>query len=451
MSRTMLGILFLSALTFGSNHSTTADDWPRWMGSKGDGVWRESGIVESFPAEGPAILWRKEIAAGYAGPAVAGSRVYVMDRIKDSGLGREVENNLRQHGEIPGSERVVCLDAATGDEIWTHVYERSYKIAYPTGPRCTPLIDGDRVFTLGAMGDLLCLNAESGEVVWGKQLTEIYQTKPPAWGYAAHPLLVGDRLYVTVGGTDSAVVCFDKSNGEEIWRAANASDIGYAPLVRYEDQGQAQLIFWNGDGVESLNPETGESFWKVVFPETKAQAAATSIITPVIVGNRLLVSEYYAGSLLLEIQSDPPGVRELWRSITNDRKHEKSLNALMTTPFVEDGFVYGVTGDGVMRCLSFDDHSLQWSDPKPLGEEAADFATCFIVKNEDRFFLFNDQGELIIAKFSPQGYQEVSRAKILEPSGAARGRDVVWTYPAFAHGCMYVRNDKEMVCVELKQ
>jgi outer membrane protein assembly factor BamB len=374
-----------------------------------------------------------------------------MDRIKDSGKGREVENELRKHGEIPGGERIVCLDAATGNEIWSHPYDRSYKIAYPTGPRCTPFVDGEFVYTLGAMGDLICLKAADGSVVWQKQLMEAYHTKPPIWGYAAHPLIVGDRLYVTVGGKDSAVVCFHKLTGQEIWHAANASDIGYAPLVLYENAGRKQLIFWSGDGVESLEPETGKSYWSVVYPETKAQAAATSIITPSIVGNRLLVSEYYAGSLLLELQSDPPGFRELWRSIKDDPKHEKSLNSLMTTPFVDSGYVYGVTGDGEMRCLELETNKLQWSDHRALGEKAAEFATCFIIKNGDRFFLFNDQGELIIAKLSPAGYEEISRAKILEPTGAARGRAVVWTYPAFANGCMIVRNDKEIVCVNLNK
>jgi outer membrane protein assembly factor BamB len=437
----------LAATAIGSN--VPADDWPRWMGPKMDGIWRETGIVEWFPEAGPPIGWRHELGSGYAGPAVAGGRVFVMDRIKDSGKGREVENELRKHGEIPGSERVMCFDAATGAEIWSHVYERPYKIAYPTGPRCTPFVDGEFLYTLGAMGDLLCLKTLDGSVIWQKQLMEVYHTKPPIWGYAAHPLIVGDRLYATVGGDNTAVVCLDKSTGAEIWHAATVSDIGYAPLVMFEDQGRRQLILWSGDGVESINPEDGRSLWQVVYPETKAQAAATSIITPPIVGNRLLVSEYYSGSMLLEIQSDPPGVREIWRSAKDDPKHEKSLNALMTTPFVENGFVYGVTGEGEMRCVDWESHQPKWTDHRPLGEKAAEFATCFIVKNGERFFLFNDQGELIIARLSPDGYQEVSRAKILEPTGAARGRAVVWTCPAFAQGCMFIRNEQEVVCVDL--
>lgn len=443
--------IFSLLLSFVSFALFAADDWPRWMGPKMDGVWRETDLVESFPDGGPPVVWRQEVGGGYAGPSVADGRVYLMDRVKDSGKGVEVENDLRKHGLIPGGERVLCLDATDGKVVWEHSYDRPYKIAYPTGPRCTPIVDGDRVYTLGAMGDLICLQAVNGKVVWQQLLTEVYEAKPPVWGYAAHPLIVGDDLFVTVGGKDSAVVCLDKLTGQERWKTGNVSDIGYAPLVMYEDQGVAQLIFWSHDGVESLDPATGKQHWSVVYPETKQQAQATTIVTPQFVGNQLLVSEYFAGTLLLEVQSNPPGVKELYRSTNDDPKHEKSLNALMTTPFIENGYVYGVTGEGVMRCFELTTNELKWSEVKPLGEKAAEFATCFIIKNGDRFILFNDQGELILANLTPEGYHEISRAKILEPSGAARGRSIVWSYPAFSNGCVFARNDKEIVCVSLKK
>lgn len=442
--------LLVSLLSVVTIARLAADDWPRWMGPKMDGVWRESGLIESFPEGGPPVLWRHEVGGGYAGPAVAGGRVYLMDRVKDSGKGIEVENDLRKHGLIPGGERVLCLDAADGEVVWEYSYDRPYKIAYPTGPRCTPIVDGDKVYTLGAMGDLICLQADDGKVVWQQLLTDAYAAKPPVWGYAAHPLIVGDQLFVTVGGKDSAVICLDKRTGQERWKSGNVSDIGYAPLVMYENQNARQLIFWSHDGVESLDPETGKQHWFIVFPETKQQAQATTIMTPQIIGNQLLVSEYFAGSLLLELQDQPPGVREIWRSINDDPKHEKSVNALMTTSFVENGYVYGVTGEGVMRCNTLATNELMWSESKPIGEKPAEFATCFIVKNGDRFVLFNDQGELILTHLTPEGYHEISRAKILEPSGAARGRAIVWSYPAFANGCVYARNDKEIVCVSLK-
>ncbi len=125
-----------------------ADDWPRWMGPMMDGVWRETGMIDQFEESGPKISWRQEIGAGYSGPSVADGRLFVMDRIQDEGKGSEVENAIRQAGEIPGIERVLCIDTASGEILWSHQYDCPYKIAYPTGPRCTPTVDGDHVYCL---------------------------------------------------------------------------------------------------------------------------------------------------------------------------------------------------------------------------------------------------------------------------------------------------------------
>ena len=428
-----------------------ADDWPQWMGSRMDGVWRETGIIEKFPDGGPKVLWRMPIGAGYTGPSVAAGKLFVMDRTKDDEKGLGVENNIRKVGEIPGGERVQCLDVSSGKEIWSHQYDAPYKIAYPTGPRCTPTVDDDRVYTLGAMGHLICFKSESGEVVWEKKLTEVYGTRPPPWGYSSHPIVDGPRLIVPVGGEGSAVVCFDKLTGEEKWKALTSTDVAYAPLMFYEDKGERQLLVWHGDGVDSLNSESGEHYWNVIFPEKKAQAAATTIVTPRFVGNRYFISEYYSGSLLLEIGSRPPSVKEVYRTQKDDPKSEHSLNALMTTPVVKDGHVYGMTGDGELRCVKFDKNELVWSHKTLFGNKLFDFATVFIIENEGRYLMYTDGGELIIGNLSPAGYEEIDRVKILEPTGAARGRKIVWSHPAFSNGHMFARNDKEIICVDLKK
>ncbi len=433
-------------------YSARADDWPHWMGPRMDDVLREKGLIDKFPADGPKIEWRAKIGPGYTGPSVVGNRVFLMDRTKDDRAGDKVENDVRKFGMIPGGERVVCLDATDGHEIWSRDYDCPYKIAYPTGPRCTPSVVGDQVYTLGAMGDLRCWNVETGDLVWEKKLTEQYKTRPPVWGYASHPLIDGQHLIVPVGGEGSAVVCFDRMTGEEIWKALTSSDVAYAPLVMYQtDAAHRQLIFWHGDGVDSLNPETGEHYWHVVFPEKKMQAAATSIITPQIVGDQLLVSEYYKGTLLLEIGSNPPSVKEVYRTNREDPEHKHSINALMTTPVIRDGYVYGMTGDGDLRCVRLADNAMQWTLPTLLGKKAVEFGTLFIVENEGRYFIFDDAGELIIGKFSPTEFTEIDRAKVLEPTGAARGRKIVWSHPAFSNGKMFARNDNEIVCVNLKR
>ena len=452
-----LGTIFAAAilasmiLLLWASPAPAIDDWPQWMGPRMDGVWRESGVIDSFAESGPVFLWRQPIGAGYSGPSVVGKRLYVMDRTADKGQGGEVENGIKKAGQIAGGERILCLDTDTGKTVWEKTYDCPYNIAYPTGPRCTPLVEGDRVYTLGAMGHLKCMNTDDGEIVWERLLTKDYDTRPPAWGFASHPIVDGPRLIVPVGGKGSAVVAFDKQTGKEVWRSGTTSDIAYAPLVFYESEGERQLIFWHGDGVDSLNSRTGQPYWHVTWPEQKAQPQATTIITPRIVANQIFFSEFYKGSLLLEIGSNPPAVKEIYRSFSTDPRHRRSLNALMTTPVVRDGRLYGVTGTGEFRCIDWDTGEMIWNQKTWMGKKRVTFATVFIVENENRYFMFNDLGELMLVRLTPEGIEELDRAPILAPTGVARGQKVVWSHPAFSGGKMYARNDEEIVCVDLRK
>ncbi|MFK7769556.1 MAG: PQQ-binding-like beta-propeller repeat protein, partial [Mariniblastus sp.] len=179
----LTAIAFVSVCQFYIGTSM-ADDWPRWMGPTNDGVFHETGILDKFPENGPNVLWRQEIGAGYAGPAIAAGKVFVMDRTADAGKGAAIENDFKKAGKLAGGERVQCLDLKTGETVWEHTYNCPYEIAYPTGPRCTPTVDGEHVYVLGAMGDLKCMTTAKGEIVWEKSLTGEYKTKPPLWGYA---------------------------------------------------------------------------------------------------------------------------------------------------------------------------------------------------------------------------------------------------------------------------
>jgi outer membrane protein assembly factor BamB len=450
----MIRTVLLIALCL--NGPAVADDWPHWMGPYHDGSWREDGIVEQFHQKTAKIAWRVPIGAGYGGPAVAEDRIVVMDRVDDNHKGNAVENNLRQAGQLLGRERILCLSVADGSILWSHDYDCPYEIAYPTGPRYTPTIEGDRVYTLGAMGQLTCLRLNDGSVAWQKNLTTEFSTKPPIWGYASHPLVVGDQLLLPVGGEGSAVVAFDKNTGQERWRSLSTRDIAYAPLVMYQPKptDARQLIFWYAEGVDALDPETGKSFWHIKFPEDP-RPSETSIATPRIYGDKLLITEYYTGALCLQVHSAPPGVTELWRSTTRDPKLHSSMNSLMMTPVIKDGYAYGIANDprgrGIFRCIRVDTGEEVWSKADWMTKEPETFATGFLVAQGDRYFLFADNGELLIVRLSPAGFEEIDRAKILEPTGAARGRTVVWSHPAFAQGHMFVRNDKEFVCVDLRR
>lgn len=431
-------------------------DWPQWLGDQRDGVWREDGIIDALPAAGPPVKWRLAIGPGYSGPSVADGRVFVMDRTAAEGLTEEEIAAMKKAGQVPGGERLLCLDQQSGQVLWQHTWDCPYRIAYPSGPRCTPTVDGDRVYALGAMGDLFCLQTADGKLLWHQRFPEIatrdgQPAKPPVWGYASHPVIDGPRIVVPVGGDGSAVIAFDKLTGQEVWRSLSSSDIAYAPLVFWGDGAGRQLIFWHADGIDSVNPETGAPYWHHTWPEEQTQpGATTSIATPVFIGDRLYLTEYFAGSLLLRLKADPPGVEELDRSAARDPRHRHSMNSLMTNPVIREGHVYCVTGDGILRCVRLDDGEMVWEDPAFMGgKKPEDFATLFQVEHEGRYFCLDDQGRLSIVSYSPAGRTVHSSCQLIKATQNARGRTVVWSHPAFAGRCIFARNDEEIICFDM--
>jgi outer membrane protein assembly factor BamB len=421
-----------------------ADDWPQWLGLQRDGVWRETGILDKFPEGGPKVRWRAPVAAGYAGPAVAAGRVYLTDRVPAAGAKPHAEPfPQRPRQPIPGRERVLCLDAADGKPLWQHAYDCPYTISYPLGPRATPVVRAGLVYTLGAQGHLLCLRADTGAVVWGRDLAKDYGVKAPLWGFAAHPLLDGPRLVCMVGGEGSTVVAFDKDTGKELWRALSAKEPGYCPPVIYEAGGKRQLVVWDADNLSGLDPETGKVYWS----EPAKTYQGMSIATPRREGNRLFVTAYPDTSVMLRLDPERPTATVAWRG---DRK--TGLNSVFSTPQFEGGHLYGVLSGGALCCVQADTGARLWTTGRPLGQRPAASAELFLVRQGGRYFLFTEKGDLIIARLSPRGYEEVSRAHLLDPSSAASGafaRDVLWSHPAFANRCAYVRNDKELLCVSL--
>ncbi|HYG35924.1 MAG TPA: PQQ-binding-like beta-propeller repeat protein, partial [Clostridia bacterium] len=270
--------------------------------------------------------------------------------------------------------------------------------------------------------------------------------KAPQWGFSSNPLLDGNKLICLVGGAGSTVVAFDKDTGKENWRALTAEEPGYSSPVIYEPAGKRQLILWHPEAANSLNPETGEVYWSVPFKSTYGLTAPM----PRKLGNHLLFTSFYNGSLLLELDSSEPAATTLWQTKKASERDTTHLNAIICTPFLEDGYIYGVCSYGQLRCLKIATGERIWETFKATTSgKPVRWANAFIVKNGDRFFLFNEQGDLIIAKLSPQGYEELSRAHLLEPTNKDCGRPVVWSHPAFANRCVYARNDKELICVSL--
>ncbi|MCL4206700.1 MAG: PQQ-binding-like beta-propeller repeat protein [Pirellulaceae bacterium] len=420
-----------------------ADDWPQWLGPQRDSVWRETGIVDRFPEGGPKVRWRAPVGLGYSGPAVVAGRVFLMDYVKRTGT---INNNPGSRDQLEGTERVLCLSAETGQVLWKHEYERPYNVSFGGGPRCTPTVAGGKVYALGGEGNLWCLDAETGQVLWSKDFVKDYGAATPFWGVAAHPLVDGDVLYCVVGGEGSVAVAFDRHTGREIWRALSAPAQGYCPPTMIEHAGRKQLLIWHSETVNSLNPLTGDVYWTVPVKPSYEM----SITAPRKLGDFLFVTGYNeAGALLKLGQTDgKPSAEVVWRGTPRN-----AVYCANSTPFLEDGMIYGCdVGSGKLMGVRLETAERIWETWTPtLGEvtRGGRYATAFLVKHEDRFVLFNELGDLILAKLSPQGYEELDRANLLAPTNSVFGRALVWSHPALADRCVFARNDKELVCVSL--
>lgn len=414
-----------------------ADDWPQWLGPRRDSVWRDNGILDRFPEGGPKVRWRVKVAGGFAGPAVADGRVFVPDYVTKG----DKTPNFDKRSKLEGTERVLCFSAADGTQLWKHEYACPYEISYPAGPRVTPTVDETRVYSLGAEGNLFCLSVEDGSVIWSKDFKEAFGAKTPFWGYSGHPLVDGDKLICVVGGEGSVAVAFDKHTGKEVWRALSAKEQGYSAPTIIKAAGTRQLLIWHAESINSLDPETGRLYWSVPLDPSWGMAIAT----PRQLGSYLFVGGIINKAVLLKLGEDKPSAEVVWRA-----KKGTGIGPVNSPPFLEDGFMYGVDRYGDLRCVHLIDGEHIWStyEPTTTGRRA-NSATSFLIKHRDRFFVTNEMGDLIIARLSPNGYEEICRWHMLAPTSVAFGRDVVWSHPAFANRCVFARNDKELVCVSL--
>ena len=428
------------ALLLGAG-AVQAEDWPEWRGRGRLGVWNETGILERFPDDGLQVLWRTPVGGGYAGPAVADGRVFVTDYVARQGL--------------RGVERVWSLDEETGRVLWMHEWEADYAgLGYAVGPRATPTVDGDRVYVLGSRGALYCLDVLTGEVRWSKDFVEDYGVQLMAWawdwGFASAPLVDGERLISFVGAEpDGLVVAFDKLTGAEVWRSLSAeSEPGYSQPVIINAGGTRQLIIWHPLAVSALDPVTGDVYWEQPFDVENTLTVAT----PVHSGQRLFVSSFYNGSVMLGLDRDRQGARVLWQGSSDSEIQTDGLHALVTTPLIIGDYVYGIGSYGQMRCLHAATGERVW-ETQAVVTERVRWASAQIVRNHDRVFINNDRGELIIARLDPDGYHELSRTQLIEPTSPSGNRRelraVNWSHPAYANKRIYARNDEEIISASL--
>ncbi len=422
------------ALFFTWQNLDHSDEWPDWRGPNRDGKWHEKGIVKKFDSDQLKIKWSVPVASGYSGPSVSDHRVYLTDRIS--------------HPEE--IERVLCFDANTGNEIWSYSYDCEYTgVGYPAGPRASVIIDENSAYSLGTMGHLFCFQKETGKILWQKDLNKEYEIRMPIWGIAAAPLIVDDKIILNIGGINNAgVVALNKKTGDEVWRNLE-DDASYSAPILIEQADQAVVVVWTGQNVVGLNPETGSVYWSQEFTQHKM---VINIATPVIENNYLFVSSFYDGSMLLKLDEKKLSASKVWRRQGKNERNTDALHCCISTPLIIGDFIYGVDSYGELRCLDLQTGDRVWEDQTAVNR--ARWGNIHFTQNGELFYMFNEQGELLIAKLSEKGYHEISRTKLIEPTNVQLSRSgigVTWAHPAFAYKHIFVRSDSELVCADLSE
>lgn len=422
------------------------DNWPRFLGEGSSSLWKEEGIRKDLPESGAEILWRVKSDWGYSGPSVVDGKVYLPEFKRSTG---DLMNNPGKAVDWKGVERLRCLDLKTGMQLWSHDRELTYTLSYPGGPRSVPTVADGRVFFLGAMGNLSCLDAKSGSLIWESDFQKDFGAPLPIWGFSAHPLVVGDTLYCLVGGDGSIAVAFDAASGKVKWKSLSGDKQGYCPPVLIEAGGKKQLVIWQPDALNGLNPETGDSYWSVPLKPRHNM----SVTIPRVSGNRLFASGIGRVGAMVELGSNEPTAKILWRG-----KPKTAIYSCNSTPILLGDVLYGTDIDtSNLIAMDWATGERIWETNEPVfskeGAQGARHGTAYLTYHEanKQFWIANEAGELVLTELSKEGYKELGRQTILKPTNEAFGRDVVWSPPAFSGKSILMRNDKELVRVDLSE
>jgi outer membrane protein assembly factor BamB len=394
--------------------SVFAEDWPQWRGPNRDGISREKGWLQDWPAEGPKQIWEfADLGVGYSTFAVSQGRIYTM-------------------GNVADQDRVVCLDAETGKLIWKHEYACGAKDPNGfVGPRGTPTVDGERVYTLSRHGHFYCLDAKTGRVVWSKNLVEDLGGREPmhgssgereGWGYSGSALIEKDWVLIEVGGLQGAsVVAFDKKNGEVVWKAGN-DGAGYSSLVVFDHKGERCLAHFSESDLVIRRLKDGSEMARTPWKTSYNVNAAT----PVIFGDSIFVSSGYGSGCAL-YKFDGTRLEEVWRN-KNMRNHVNSC-------VLVDGYLYGFD-EGELKCLDWNSGEVKWGD-RGYGKGS-------LIVADGKLILYSQSGKLGLAEVSPEGFKQLASFQAL------KGQNT-WANPVLANSRLYVRSQERMLALDLSR
>ena len=403
----------LAAVALGAALSVplVAQDWPQILGPNRNGIYSGTEIVASFPRTGPPSLWKRDVGAGFAGPAVAGDRLVLFHRV----------NNR---------ETVEAMDAITGKTIWKFDYPTSYRddFGFDEGPRAVPVIAGTRVFTHGADGMLHGIDFANGKMLWSVDTRKVFDAPKGYFGVASSPVVDANRVMVNVGGKSGGIVAFDAASGKTLWTATSDEPSYSAPIVA-DINGQHTAVFFTRTGLVAVDPATG----KVLYQHRwrARQAASVNAATPVVSGDRIFLSASYGtGAVLLQVANNT--VKPIWSG-------DESMSNHYSTSVLKDGYLYGFDGrqefGQTLRCVELATGKVMWN--------VDGFGAGTLLVAGDTLVITRESGELALAPASPKAFRFNARAQLLK--GAVRA------YPALANGRYYVRNESQLSAFDLRK
>lgn len=408
----MKGPLLLTLLA----GTALASDWPRWRGPTGDGRWNPDNVPADFAAREPERLWQAEVGGGYGGVTVSAGRVYLLDRPKSPA----------------NTERLLCFDADSGRSLWSQAWPADYgSMEYGNGPRASVTLHDGRAYTLGATGVAACFEAATGARLWQVDTVQAHGAKVPTWGFAASPVLDGDRLLLHVGAQPGgSVLALDRHTGKLLWRGGS-DPAGYCTPEIIGHAGGRQLIAWGPEHIQSLHPDTGAALWTYPYKITYG----VSIAQPLYRDGLLLVSGYWHGTKALRLGPRPGEVSLAW-------ENEKEMCGLMAAPLFRDGVVYLLDKTRGLQAVELASGRILWSDGNTLTpkDRNPQMSLVWLKESEGLASLLNASGELVHVRLDRQGREELARHQVIGKT---------WAHPAFAGARVYARSDTVLAAWQL--
>ena len=388
-----------------------AADWPQYLGPGRDAVYPGEALTRAWPSDGPKVLWRKKnIGAGMSGVVVAKGRAILFH-------------------EVNRYDTIECLDAKTGKTLWENNYASSFVAGYGSaaGPRATPSIVGDRVYTMGGQGIVVCTDFATGKTVWKVDTQKSYRASDGFFGMACSPLVEGNAVLLNIGGEAGAgIVALDKNSGKLLWKTLD-DEASYSSPVMATLHGKRRAVFFTRTGLAVVDPANG----KIDFQNRwrSRNQASVNAAAPLVVGELIFVtSSYNTGALVLRMAGD--SYKKVWSNDT-------SLSSQYASVMHRGGFIYGTHGRAdvppvpALRCVELATGKVRWS--------VDDFGDCMMLLSGDRLLALMESGELVLGQVTPAGWREISRAQVVG-SGAR-------SQPALANGRLYVRSRNQVVCL----